>query len=132
MVCTNHKSNLPGLGASLAPSGLEISFLFALRKKIIPQEEPFEANTFPAKPRTLKAQEAPGEEQCLSRQRVPRSTQCTAQGVVFLCCQGKTERISGAVLLPLLSCLPKAPSLESGPTCLPSVPGSLPQELMQL
>lgn len=47
-------------------------------------------------------------------------------GVVFLCCQGKTERISAAVLLPLLSCLPKAPSLDSGLTLLPSVPGSLP------
>lgn len=36
------------------------------------------------------------------------------------------DRISAAVLLPLLSCLHKAPASESGLARLPFVPGSLP------
>lgn len=50
-------------------------------------------------------------------------------GVLFLCWLGKTEnQISAAVLLPLLSCLPKAHSIESGLTCA----WLCPQEPMQL
>lgn len=108
MLCTNHKSTALPWGHLWPHQNL---FSLCPEEKI-PQEEPFEANTFPAKPRTLKALEVPGEEQRLSRQRVPEATslpqsQSTAQGVVFLCCQGKTERISAAVLLPLLPACPK-------------------------
>lgn len=91
----------------------------------MPQEEPFEANAFPAKPRTLKAQEVPGEEQWVPEATSPPQYPVHSMGgLCFFAARGR-QRISAAVLLPLLSCLPKAPSLESGlafPLCLALCP----------
>lgn len=56
VVCTNCTS--PAWGHLWPHSALKS----LSPEKKIPQEEPFEANTFPVKPWTLKAQLVPGED----------------------------------------------------------------------
>lgn len=143
VVCTNRTS--PDPWASLAPSGLAISFSLCPLNEI-PQDEPSEANTFPTKPRRPKAREfpadasvsLPGRGPCLWHLSGARTegagghlpspaAWCTAQGICVSLLPGEGREKKCCCACPtLLPCLPKAPSPESGLARLPFVPGSMP------